>query len=99
MTAEDVMNFSEDFQKILIEIQNISIEEQTDRYTRGVKPYIRKKLCHKDYESLAEATKDAERVESAHRRGGIALGNGKKDSRSFGTSLHQGPVRMDLGNT
>ena len=33
----DVASFNEDFQKILLDIPNISIDEQLDRYLRGLK--------------------------------------------------------------
>lgn len=47
---KDVASFNEDFQKIILEIPNISMEEQVDRYTRGLKSYIWKELCTNDYE-------------------------------------------------
>ena len=47
---------------------NISLAEQIDRYTRGLKPYIWKEMCTQDYASLTEAMRDAERMEAAHRR-------------------------------
>lgn len=31
---------NDDFQKIIIDIPNVSIDEQIDRYTVGLNPYI-----------------------------------------------------------
>ena len=66
--VRDVSAFNEDFLQIILNIPNISVEEQIDRYTRGLKPYIWKELCTKDYTELSEAMRDAERIEAAHRR-------------------------------
>lgn len=41
--------------------------EQVDRYTRGLKPYIWKEMRIKYSTELAEAMRDAERIEAAHR--------------------------------
>ena len=62
---KDVPSFNDDFQRIVLDIPNISVEEQIDRYTRGLKPYIWKELCTREYTSLNDAMRDAERVESA----------------------------------
>ena len=66
--VKDVSTFNDDFQKIMLDIPNKSIEEQIDRYTRGLKPYIWTKLCTRGYTSLNTAMRDDERAESAHRR-------------------------------
>ena len=65
---KDIVNFNSDFQKIILDIPDISVAEQLDRYTRGLKPYIWKEMCTQDYASLTEAMRDAERIEAAHRR-------------------------------
>ncbi len=44
------------------------MDEQIDRYTRGLKSYIWKELRTNEYTKLADAMRDAERVESAHSR-------------------------------
>jgi len=62
-----VPTYSEDFQRILLDIPTITMEEQLDRYARGLKSYIWKELCTKEYTSLGELMRDAERVEMAHR--------------------------------
>lgn len=92
---KDVVSFNEDFQKIILEIPGISVEEQIDRYTRGLKPYIWRELCTKDYKKLADAMRDAERIESAHRRGGnLVRGDvARKTSEAVGK-----PTPMDIGN-
>ena len=75
---EDVISFNDDFQKIILDIPNISIEEQIDRYTRGLKSYICKELCTKEYNKLAEAMRDAGRIDSAHKGTFPARKPGKK---------------------
>ena len=66
--VKDVLQFNHDFQRIVLDIPDISIPEQIDRYTRGLKPYIWKEMCTKDYDNLTDAMRDAERIEAAHRR-------------------------------
>ena len=89
---KDVSSFNDDFQKIILDIPNISVEEQIDRYTRGLKPYIWKELCTKEYYHLNDAMRDAERVESAHKR----LGNTpRQELRPPRKS--QEPTPMDIG--
>lgn len=39
-TGKDVATFNDDFLKIILDIPNISMEEQLDRYSRGLKPHI-----------------------------------------------------------
>lgn len=92
-----VPTYSEDFQRILLDIHTITMEEQLDRYARGLKSYIWKELCTKEYTSLGELMRDAERVEMAHRRfGRVApkLGNSERP----GPSKTSEPVPMDIGN-
>ncbi len=64
---EDFPSFNEVFQKILLDIPTITVEEQLNRYARGLKTYIWKELCTKECTSLGELMHDAERVERAHR--------------------------------
>ena len=59
---KDIRRFNEDFQKIILDVPNISMEEQVDRYTRGLKNYIWKDLCTNDYDDLTEVIRDDERV-------------------------------------
>ena len=68
--VKSVSSFNDDFQRIVLDIPNISVDEQIDRYTRGLKPYIWKELCTNEYTTLTAAMRDAERVESAHKRVG-----------------------------
>ena len=90
---KDVPSFNDDFQRIVLDIPNISVEEQIDRYTRGLKPYIWKELCTREYTSLNDAMRDAERVESAHRR----LGTKPKSETPVPTKSDKGPTPMDIG--
>ena len=43
-----VASFNEDFQKILLDIPKISIDEQLDRYLRGLKSYIYRDVCTRE---------------------------------------------------
>ena len=90
---KDFTTFNDDFQKIILDIPNISVEEQIDRYTRGLKPYIWKELCTREYHQLNDAMRDAERVESAHKRLGKPP---KQDQRP--PKNHQEPTPMEIGN-
>ena len=66
--VKDIASFNEDFLRIILDIPDISTSEQIDRYTRGLKPYIWREMCTKDYNDLTHAMRDAERIEAACRR-------------------------------
>lgn len=91
---KDVATFNEDFLRIILDIPNIAMEEQIDRYTRGLKPYIWKELCTRNYTDVSDAMRDAERVEAAHKRLNTkpAVPNRQHKPKA------DGPVPMDLGN-
>ena len=91
---KDVSTFNDDFQRIMLEIPNISMEEQIDRYTRGSKAYIWRELCTNDYEKLSDAMRDAERIEAAHRRGGMNQKTIKTGSKTESSK----PTPMEIGN-
>ena len=93
---KDVPSFNDDFQRIILDIPNISVEEQLDRYTRGLKPYIWKELCTREYANLNDAMRDAERVESAHKR----LGKNPRSDPTPRPSQNPtpAPTPMDIGN-
>ena len=96
--VKDVPSFNEDFNKILLDIPDIGTKDQIDRYSRGLKPYIWKALCTKEYETLTDLMRDAERIEAAYKRSGMrqtALGTG---SRTSIPSSRSGPVPMEIGN-
>ena len=90
---KDVSRFNEDFQKIILDIPSISVDEQIDRYTRGLKNYIWKELCNNEYTCLADAMRDVERVESPRRR--ITPSKGKKNTSGGGNA---NSVPMELGD-
>ena len=90
----DVTSFNDDFQRILLDIPNISVDEQLDRYLRGLKPYIYRDLCTNEYTRLSDAMKDAERIESAYKR----TGNSTKAGRSSRNSEASKPIPMEIGN-
>ena len=59
-------SFNNDFQRTVLDMANISIEEKNDRNTRGRKSHIWKELCTSEYTSLNNTMRDAEYIESAH---------------------------------
>ena len=82
---KDVLSFNEESLRILLDIPNISEEEQIVRYTRELKPYIWEEICTTEYRELSEAMADAERIDAAHRR------MGAKNSRASTSNLHRRP--------
>ena len=95
---KDISSFNEDFQKILLDIPNITVEEQIDRYARGLKPYIWKELCTKEYANLSDFMRDAERVESAHKRYARPSPRPSASTTFTAPSRTSEPVPMDIGN-
>ena len=93
--VKDVSTFDYDFQRIILDIPNICIEEQIDRYTRGIQPYIWRELCTREYTSLNTAMRDAERVESAHRRSGDPS-RARKNASTLRSS--DGLALIEMGN-
>lgn len=93
---KDVPTFNDDFQRIILDIPNISIGEQIDRYTRGLKNYIWKELCTNEYERLTDAMRDAERVEAAHNR--MPKSGNSNNKKQGDHQRAQQPVPMDIGN-
>ena len=99
--VKDVATFNEDFNKILLDIPDIGTKDQIDRYSRGLKPYIWKALCTKEYEKLSDLMRDAERIESAYRRSGGSTGGrimGNKSGNGNHRTGTNGPEPMDIGN-
>ena len=93
---KDVSAFNDDFHKIILDIPNISVEEQIDRYTRGLKPYIWKELCTREYQRISDAMRDAKRVESAHKR--LGAPPRKPGTQNPKPPQADTPVPMDIGN-
>jgi hypothetical protein len=90
--AKDVKTFNADFLRILIDIPRISTDEQLDRYSRGLKPYIWAELCTTDYTNLEDLMRDAERVESAK-----ANRPQDRDRQRTGVMIsNTGPIPMEL---
>ena len=99
--VKDVPTFNDDFNRILLDIPDMGLKDQIDRYSRGLKPYIWKSLCTKEYAKLSDLMRDAERVESAFRRtggSGPARGNGGKPSSGGIGTGNGGPEPMEIGN-
>ena len=95
---KDISPFNDDFQRIVLDISNISIEEQIDLYTRRHKTSIWKELCTRKYVSLNDAMHNAERVESAHLRMGKPVRNIRNnDKGDLVIRKIDGPVPKVLG--
>ena len=94
---KDVPSFNNGFQSILLDIPNISIDEQIDRYSRGLKSYIWKELCTKDYKKLSELMQDAERVESAHKRTRREFLPMQSPNPVLRSSRAEDPTPIDIG--
>ena len=88
----DVPSYNTDFLKIILDIPHIGLDEQIDRYARGLKSYIWSELCTTDYTSLEALMRDAERVESAK-------GNRFNPSQHNNGPFRPGPVAMELNAT
>jgi hypothetical protein len=90
----DVPSYNTDFLKIILDIPHIGIDEQIDRYARGLKPYIWSELCTTDYTTLETLMRDAERIESAK-------GNRYKPNQPTNNSgiFRSGPVPIELNAT
>lgn len=96
--VKDVPTFNDDFNKIILDIPEIGVKDQIDRYSRGLKPYIWKALCTHEYENLTDLMRDAERIEAAYKRSGTRQngpGSGTRASNSVGGSS---AVPMEIGN-
>ena len=96
--VKDVSSFNEDFNKILLDIPDIGMNDQIDRYSRGLKSYIWKALCTKEYTKLSDLMRDAERVESAYRGQGTQGTRTSGGKSGSGNGRNEGPVPMEIGN-
>ncbi len=94
---KDFAAYSEDFQKILLYIPNITTEEQVDHYARGLKSYNWRELCTKKYRSRREPMKDEQRVEMAHRLFGRAAPRFVTSEKRNLTESTE-PVPMEIGD-
>jgi Retrotransposon gag protein len=88
----DVPSYNTDFLKIILDIAHIGLDEQIDRYARGLKSYIWSKLCTTDYTSLEALMRDAKRVDSE-------TGNHFNPSKSTTNTFRSGPMPMELNTT
>ena len=82
---------------MLFDISTITTEEQIDRYSRGLKSYIWKELSTKEYISLSELMKDAERVEMAHGRLNRTTSKFENVPKQAQNEPSE-PVPMEIGN-
>jgi hypothetical protein len=88
----DVPSYNTDVLKIILDIPHIGLDEQIDRYARGLKSYIWYELCTTDYTSLEAPMRDAEKVESAK---GTLFNPNQQNHGPF----RPGPVVMELNAT
>lgn len=87
---KDVASYNKSFQSIVLDIPDITMTEQVDRYSRGLKSYIWEALCLKRYDTLDEVMLDALKVEAAKR--GV-----RRISNTEGTTAaDRGPAPMDI---
>lgn len=63
----DVASYKKSFQSIILDIPDITMTEQIDRYSRGLKGYIWETQSLKQYETLDAIMLDALKVEAAKR--------------------------------
>ena len=49
---KDVSSFNEEFLSIILNTENTSMDEQIDRYTRGLKHTIWREICTKEYKTI-----------------------------------------------
>ena len=80
----------ESFLRIIIDIPIISTDEVIDRYTRGLKMYISKELCTRNYGSLTTLMSD--------------VISGEASKTSYSRSIQndhtkRAAVPMDISNT
>eukprot|EP00171_Calliarthron_tuberculosum_P016938 IDg16938t1 len=88
-----VVSYNESFLKIILDIPKISTDEIIDRYTRGLKRYIRTEICTNEYTSLNKAMSDTLKVEAAK-----ATFRWANDENSATISSHSSPTPMDISN-
>ncbi len=88
-----VVNYNESYLKIIMDIPKISSDEIIDRYTRGLKRYIRTEICTKEYSSLNKAMSDALKVEAAK-----ASFRWKVENQAVTLPTADTPTPMDISN-
>ena len=66
--VEGVLQFNHDFQRVVLDISDISIPNKLIGINAALSPIFGKKCVFKDYDSLTDAMRDAERIEAAHSR-------------------------------
>ncbi len=94
---KSVPEFNTEFQKIILDIPNITVEEQIDRYSRALKPHIWRELCTTEYTDLKSLMKHAELVESAHTGSTRKKHQGSSQKQKPSPSVSN-PTPMDVGN-
>lgn len=89
---KDVASYNKSFQSIILDIPEITMAEQIDRYSRGLKSYIWEALCLKQYDTLDAVMRDALKVEAAKR------GARRVTNTEGAAAATNGPVPMEISN-
>ena len=95
--TKDVASFNADFQRILMDIPDITPAESMDRYKRGLKNYLWEALCLKHYTSLEDMMTDALTVESV-KKTRDHLPTRKEVHYPANQKPPSGPTPMELGS-
>ena len=82
----------------LLDIPDIGMKDKIDRYSRGLKAYIWKVLCTKEYVTLSDVMRGAERIGSAYKRSGNSSMTKRRGKFGNGGSGSSGHDPMEIGN-
>jgi len=102
-TGSSVRDYVRDFRAVCLEIPLLSADERLDRFTRGLKPHIRREVELREPTTFEEAVRLAEKFDSAQ-RSVFPSSNSSSSSSSGGRALgprryeqsYNGPAPMDL---
>ena len=92
-----VPQFNTKLQHIILDIPNITVEEQIDRCSRALNPHIWRELFTTEYTDLNSLIKQAERVESAHTGMSRMEHQGSSQKQKSCPSVPN-PTPKDVGN-
>ena len=92
--TKSVLNYTAEFNKLCIRIDDISESEKLDRYIRGLKPSVRKEVKIKDPLRLVEAVRIAQTIDN------IEWSERKTFSSSYypNRANYNGPAPMEVNN-
>ena len=93
---KDVGTFNKTFLSIVMDIPGITVAEQIDRYTHGLKREIWEALCTRTYDDLEVLMTDVLRIEAA--KAGAHRGGATYSGASADRSSASGVAPMDLSS-